>query len=68
MEIEWLTAHEAAEYLKIRPRTLILWVRQRKVPGHKLSGTHSCIYRFLRHELDLMLGVSSAEPAEGGSQ
>ena len=68
MEIEWLTAQEAAEYLKIRPRTLLLWVRQRKVPGHKLSGTHRCIYRFLRRELDLMLGVSSAEPAEGGSK
>ena len=68
MEIEWITAHEAAEYLKIRPRTLLLWARQGKVPAHKLSGIKRCIYRFLRDELDLILGVSSAEPAEGGSK
>jgi excisionase family DNA binding protein len=63
----WLTAQEAAEYLKIRPRTLLLWARQGKIPAHKLSGIQRCIYRFLRRELDLMLGMSSAEPAGGGS-
>ena len=68
MQLEWLTAQEAAEYLKIRPRTLLLWARQGKIPAHKLSGIQRRIYRFLRHELDLMLGVSSAEPAEGGSK
>lgn len=68
MEIEWLTAREAAEYLKVRPRTLLLWARQGKVPGHRLSGIQRCIYRFLRHELDLMLGLSSAEPADGRQQ
>jgi len=68
VEIEWLTAREAAEYLKVRPRTLLLWARQGKVPGHRLSGIQRCIYRFLRHELDLMLGLSSAEPADGRQQ
>ena len=69
MDIEWLTAAEAAKYLKIRPRTLLLWARQGKIPAHKLSGIQRCIYRFLRRELDLILGVSSAEqPAEGGSK
>jgi excisionase family DNA binding protein len=63
----WLTAQEAAEYLKIRPRTLLLWARQGKIPAHRLSGIQRCIYRFLRRELDLMLGMSSAEPAGGGS-
>ena len=61
-------AKEAAEHLKIRPRTLLLWARQGKIPAHRLSGIQRCIYRFLRCELDLMLGVSSAEPAEGGSK
>jgi len=33
--IEWLTAAEAAHHLKVKPRTLPLWVRQGKVksPG-----------------------------------
>jgi excisionase family DNA binding protein len=68
METKWLTPQEAAEYLKIRPRTLLLWARQGKIPAHKLSGIQRCIYRFLRRELDHILGVSSAEPAEGGSK
>ena len=68
MESDWLTATEAAEYIKVHPRTLLLWARQGKIPAHKLSGIQRCIYRFLRRELDLMLGMSSAEPAEGGSK
>jgi hypothetical protein len=31
---EWLTAAEAAAHLKVRPRTLLLWVRQGRVPAH----------------------------------
>ena len=65
---EWLTAQEAAQYLKVRPRTLLQWVRQGKIPAHRLSGVQRRIYRFLRPELDLMLGVSSAEPADGRQQ
>ena len=68
MEIEWLTAAEAAQYLKVRPRTLLLWARQGKIPAHRLSGIQRCIYRFLRPELDRMLGVSSAEPADRRQQ
>ena len=36
---EWLTATEAAAYLKIEPRTLLKWARQGRVKGHVLSGT-----------------------------
>jgi excisionase family DNA binding protein len=57
--MEWLTLNEAAAYLKVKPRTLAQWVKERKVPGHKLSGTERCIWRFLQSELDAMLGVSS---------
>ena len=60
----WLTLKEAAGYLKIRPRTLALWARQGRVPGHKLSGTRRCVYRFLRSELDAMLLTSFAGSAE----
>jgi len=56
---EWLTLTEAASYLKIRPATLGLWVRTGKAPGHKLSGTRRCVWRFLRSELDDMLGLPS---------
>jgi len=38
METEWLTANEAAQYLKVKPRTLLQWVRERKIPAHRLSG------------------------------
>lgn len=49
---EWLTAAEAAAYLKIRVRTLLLWVRQGKVRAHALSGTQRHVWRFRREELD----------------
>jgi excisionase family DNA binding protein len=61
---EWLTLNEAAAHLKIQPRTLALWARQKKVPAHRLSGVQRCIWRFLRPELDAMLGLSSADSAD----
>jgi excisionase family DNA binding protein len=64
----WMTANEAAAYLKISPRTLLLWARQGKIPAHKLSGSHRCVWRFLMSELDAMLGVSSAGSADGRQQ
>jgi hypothetical protein len=30
----WPTAAEAAQYLRVKPRTLLLWVRQGKVPAY----------------------------------
>lgn len=65
---DWLTTHEASAYLKVQPRTLLLWARQGKIPAHRLSGIRRCVWRFLRAELDAMLGVSSADSAEGGSK
>ena len=68
METEWLTANEAAQYLKVKPRTLLQWVRVRKIPAHRLSGVWRCVWRFRKHELDAILCSSSAEPAEGRQQ
>lgn len=68
MEIEWLTAAEAAQHVKVKQRTLLQWAREGKIPAHRLSGVKRCIYRFLRSELDLMLGVSSADSADGRQQ
>jgi len=36
---DWLTASEAAAYLKVKPRSLLLWVRQGKLQAYALSGT-----------------------------
>jgi integrase len=51
-QLEWLTATEAASYLRIEPRTLLLWARQGKVNGYVLSGTRRITWRFLRSDLD----------------
>jgi excisionase family DNA binding protein len=56
--MEWLTLREAAAYLKVRPATLGLWVRTGKAPGHKLSGTRRCVWRFLRCELGCYVGLA----------
>lgn len=65
MESPWLTVQEAAAYLKVKPRTLSRWVREKKVPAHSLSGFTRNVWRFQKAELDAMLGVSSVGPAEG---
>jgi excisionase family DNA binding protein len=52
---EWLTVAEAARYLQVKPRTLLLWVRQRKVQAYALSGTKRRVWRFRRVELDQVL-------------
>ncbi len=56
----WLTLREAADYLKVNPRTLSLWARQQKVRAHALSGTRRKTLRFLRSDLDAMLLAPSA--------
>ena len=49
---EWLTATEAARYLKVKPRSLLLWVREGKIKGFALSGTKRRVWRFVREDLD----------------
>ena len=58
--LEWLTAKEAAKYLKTNPRTLLLWVRQGKVKGYVLSGVARRTWRFRRADLDAALIESRA--------
>lgn len=52
---EWLTATEAASYLRIKPRTILLWARQGHIKGYILSGTARVTWRFLRSDLDATL-------------
>lgn len=55
MEKEWMTAAEAAGYLRIKRKTLLLWVRQGKIPGYVLSGIERRVWRFRKEDLDTML-------------
>jgi excisionase family DNA binding protein len=59
LQSEWLTVTEAANYLKIKPRTLLLWVRQGKMKAFALSGTKRRVWRFRQGDLDAALLESS---------
>ena len=61
MDNEWLTATEAAQYLKVQPRTILKWAKQGTIPAHALSGCKRVTWRFLKSELDgAMLNPASA--------
>jgi len=60
---EWLTAAEAAQHLKVKVRTLLLWVRQGRVKGFALSGTKRRVWRFRQTDLDAALLESSVLPS-----
>ena len=63
VQSEWLTAVEAARYLKVKVRTLLLWVRQGKVKAFALSGTKRRVWRFRRQDLDAALLESHVLPS-----
>ncbi len=50
--VQWLTASEAASYLRVDSRTLLRWAREGKVRGFKLSGTSRHVWRFRYADLD----------------
>lgn len=60
MESQWLTATEAAHYLKVKPRTVLKWAKEGSIPAHALSGAKRVTWRFLKSELDAMLALPSA--------
>lgn len=55
LQSDWLTAAEAASYLKVKTRSLLLWVRQGKIPAYALSGTKRRVWRFRKEDLDCAL-------------
>jgi len=55
----WLTAKEAAEYLKVNPRCLLRLVRQGRIKGYALSGTKRRVWRFRQEDLDSALFKNS---------
>jgi excisionase family DNA binding protein len=52
---QWLTANEAAAYLRIAPRTILAWARDGKLKGHVLSGIQRQTWRFRQSDLDSCL-------------
>ena len=60
----WLTANEAAEYLKVKPRTVLKWAKGGRIPAHALSGCKRVTWRFLKSELD---SAMLASPSAAGS-
>ena len=65
--LEWLTAAEAAQYLKVKKRTLLFWARRGKVKGYPLSGTERHIWRFLKSDLDSTIVCYSQRAAKESS-
>jgi excisionase family DNA binding protein len=61
---EWLTAGEAAAYLKVKTRSLLLWVRQGKVQAYALSGTRRRVWRFRQKDLDEALLAQAVIPSQ----
>jgi excisionase family DNA binding protein len=57
---EWLTAEEAAQYLKVKPRTALKWAKEGRIPGHSLCGSKRVTWRFLKSELFSMLASPPA--------
>ena len=52
---DWLTAAEAAQYLKIKTRTILFWARSGRIKAHLLTGTKRHVWRFLQRDLDAFL-------------
>jgi len=63
---EWLTAREAAVYLKVAHRTVLEWAKAGHIPAHRLSGIARVTWRFRAAELDgaMMTAPSAAENGE----
>jgi excisionase family DNA binding protein len=60
-QTDWLTAAEAAAYLKVKPRSLLLWIRQGKLQAYALSGTKRRVWRFRKEDLDSALLSNSVQ-------
>jgi hypothetical protein len=55
---------------KVKPRSLLLWVRHGKVTAYRLSGVRRRVWRFRREDLDASLlskPMVSCEPLVGRS-
>ena len=60
MTSEWLTAAEAAAYLKVSRRALLQWVREGSVRAYALHGQKRHVWRFLKEDLDASILVAAS--------
>jgi excisionase family DNA binding protein len=60
----WMTTAEAACYVKIKPRTLLKWVREGSIKAWPLHGTTRKTWRFRKEDLDSALGFDGAQVAD----
>jgi excisionase family DNA binding protein len=63
----WLTAEEAAAYLKVEPRTLLAWARRGQIKGYVLSGVKRHVWRFRPTDLDTALTTFDVLDSESPS-
>lgn len=61
--MEWLTAREAAAYLKVAHRTILGWAKTGRIPAHRLSGSDRVTWRFRADELDDAMITDSRQMA-----
>ena len=59
----WMTTAEAASYVKIKPRTLLKWVREGSIKAWPLHGTTRKTWRFRKEDLDSALGFETTAAA-----
>ncbi|HKT88467.1 MAG TPA: helix-turn-helix domain-containing protein [Candidatus Sulfotelmatobacter sp.] len=64
----WLTAAEAAKYVKVKRRTILKWAKQGTIPAHALSGNKRVTWRFLTSELDRAMLNPPSVAESGGIQ
>lgn len=54
-DVALLNKRETALYLNISPRTLDLWLKQRRIPFIKMGDSKSSLVRFNRADLETMI-------------
>jgi len=52
---EWFTPAEAATYLRVKTRTVLMWARTGQLKAYVLSGTKRRAWRFRQVDLDANL-------------
>jgi excisionase family DNA binding protein len=55
----WLTKAEAAEYMRVDPRTIDRWAATGRLTKHRVAGVQSV--RFSRDELDRLVQPESKD-------
>lgn len=65
MEDRWLSVDEIADYLGVSKDTVYTWLRQKRMPGHKIGR----FWKFKKEEVDAWVrsGEATEDPRDGGA-